>query len=134
MSDYIADAIAACDISIENELISEQRYRSCLTSSRSSMTREIQMKEGSDAGPTAGQMLYYFLSKIQAVDATSDFLEWADETGSDASDGSVLEDYKSLVKDSDDLKALVGSDVYSQLLQSLSIDQAISRAAAGLRR
>lgn len=133
MSDYIADAIASCNLSISNEALGDSRYRCELKSGKSSMVREVQMVEGSGAGPTAGQMLYYFLTRVQAVESTSDFLEWADEVGRNASDSDALEEYRRRVKDADDLKGLVGADTFLNLLQSLAIDQAISNASAGFK-
>lgn len=128
MADYILETIENCALKIETSNIEGQLYECSLVSSTHTMTRQIEMKPDSTSGPTAGQMLYYYAVRAQSVEICDDFLDWAAENDLDASESAVLNDYRTLVSDADDLKALLGTTSYDNLLSALAIDQAIRAA------
>ena len=128
MADYILETIENCALKIETSNIEGQLYECSLVSSTQTMTRQIEMKPDSTSGPTAGQMLYYYAVRAQSVEICDDFLDWAAENDLDASESAVLNDYRTLVSDADDLKALLGTTSYDNLLSALAIDQAIRAA------
>ena len=127
MHDYIQDAIDAGGLQMTTEPLAEDRYRCIVVGQSGEMVRELRMKPGYGA-PTLGQFLYYYATRVQAVEDTDDFLEWADDYGHDPADPKALSAYRDYVADIDDLKRILGVEGYDNLLTGLAIDQAITRA------
>jgi hypothetical protein len=132
MSDYIDDVIESANLQSEHEMLDVELYSATVKSSRGSLIRTIRMQSGYEGGPTTGQLVYYLATRIQNVESCEDFLDWADETGHDASDDNALEVYRGLVAELDEVTKVFGKDTVNSLLSALSIDQAISRARSSL--
>jgi len=127
MADFIDDAIASAEVTMEQSLKQENLYICKLTSRHGTMTRNIEMGAGS-APPSLGNVIYYYAVRAQEISSYDDLLEWADELEHDLNDPKTMPNFKQLVSDKTDLRLLLGEQNYQEMLTALEISQAITNA------
>ena len=128
MADFIDEAMASCELTMEQTLKQENLYACSLKSCHSTMTRDIEMEAGC-APPSLGNILYYYAERAQDISYYDDILEWADEMEYDLSDPKTIPKYKQLVSDKTELRLLLGEENYQGMMAGFEISQAIAMAA-----
>lgn len=127
MTDYVQVAIDSASVQLHTDSLDNNQYRCRLSSPLATMSRDLTVKAGYGA-PTAGQFLYYYMTRVQLVNDCDDVLAWADESNKKVADPEVLAEYRQLVADLDDLKRVLGLQVFDQMMGGLAIEQAIGAA------
>jgi hypothetical protein len=83
----------------------------------SSMVTEFHKGEGHKrASPKVGEVLSCLAFDAASVEETDDFDEWANDYAIDMWDGEALRMYRACEKIRDDLRKLLGSEAYEELL------------------
>ena len=127
MADFIDDAIASAELTMEQTLKQENLYACTLTSCHNTMTRNIAMEPGT-APPSLGNIVYYYALRAQELSYYDDITEWADDLEYDLNDPKTIPDFKQLVADKTDLRRLLGEKNYQGMMAALEISQAMSSA------
>jgi len=127
MADFIEEAIASAELTMEQTVSQDDQYACVLTSCHNTMKRTIIMAPGV-APPSLGKILYYYAERAQEISEFDDITEWADEMEYDLNDPKIIPDYKQLVSDSTDLRLLLGEENYQGLITALEISQAMANA------
>jgi len=129
--DFIEEAIEKAKLTLSLTKIEDHHFSCELTSPLATMTREIQTSEDATADPQLGHLLYYFVLTAQQIYCSDDFDDWMEEYEIETEKEQALADYNQLCADSDELKGLVGEEVYQELQGALAISQAMNNAWPG---
>jgi len=127
MADFIDDAIASAELTMDQTLKQKNLYACTLTSRHNTMTRDIAM-EARFAPPSLGNIIYYYAVRAQELSYYDDITEWADDLEYDLSDPKTIPNYKQLVSDKTDIRLLLGETNYQGMMAALEISQAMSNA------
>jgi len=129
LEDFIQEAIQVNNLGFACEPLESLDSVVCrLTGRGHVLERTLQLQVGFNALPSSAQFLYHFVLRVQEVNDCEDLDDWAEDMQLDPQLQETQAQYLDLLKDRDELRALLKAGSFEALMGGLEIHQAISRA------